>query len=124
MPEQKLKSGYETGTIQGAAIVAIENAEPLKNIPVQSHGALEPWLATARIAHVIEGDGLPDSVQFALGYGSSMCETDYYPLPEAGELFVVYFWYSETEERLLPWKVFSLDEARRADPRVLALTKA
>ena len=124
MPEQKLKVGYETGTIQAAAIVAIDEAEALEPIPLQPQGKLKPWQGTARIVHVIDGDELPETVTFALGYGSSMCETEYYPLPEEGDLFAVYFWYSETEGRLLPWRVFSLDEARRADPRVLALTTA
>ena len=124
MPEQKLKMGYETGTIQAAAIVAIDEAESLEPIRLRPQGALEPWQGTARVVHVIEGDNLPQTVIFALGYGSSMCETDYYPFPDEGELFAVYFWYSETEERLMPWKVFSLEEARRADPRVLALATA
>lgn len=124
MPAQKLKIGYETGTIQGAAIVAIEEAEPLEANPLQSQGALEPWQGTARIVYDIEGDELPERVTFALGYGSSMCETGYFPFPQEGDLFAVYFWYSESEGRLLPWKVYSLEEARRADPRVFALTTA
>ena len=83
---ERLAGAHRANRISAVAavrIVAAHHTQP-------PDGDVHPWRASARIERVVRGAPAGPTVSFERGWGSSACQ-ETYPLPVAGEEWVLYF---------------------------------
>ncbi|MBV7265983.1 hypothetical protein [Erythrobacter ani] len=113
-PAARIEQGLASGTIQAVAAVQIIDARHIR----EPEGDTHPWIATAKITEILQGSGLPESIQFERGWGSAACEWNLPSLPEKGDRWVLYFW-KDRLGRFRPWLELTAAEARAFDPGFL-----
>ena len=109
-PAGRLAMGHGNNIFSTIALVRIDEA----HYTSAAIGDAHPWRASATVQNVLSGTYTEDHVRFDRGWGSSACD-DGRPAPEAGSLWVVYFW-THPDGRKLVWITYPADVAFAADP--------
>jgi hypothetical protein len=109
-PAARLAMGHTDNIFSAIALVRIDEA----HYTSAASGDAHPWQASATIQNVLSGTYIEGQVRFDRGWGSSACD-DGRPTPEAGSLWVVYFW-THPDGRKLVWMTYPADVAFAADP--------
>ena len=111
--QNRIERGYSQGVIEAVARVEIASARHIR----EAQGDTHPWRATARLLQPVAGNNPPDTVEFERGWGSAACEWSKPPLPQRGDVWIVYFW-KDRAGALWPWLAMTDDDARRYDPKM------
>lgn len=109
-PPERLAMGRSRNVFSAIALVRVDEAHHTSPAFSDTH----PWRALATIRRVLSGTYPKDKVWFDRGGGSSACD-DGHSVPEAGSLWVVYFW-THPDGRKLVWVSYPADVAFAADP--------